>query len=152
MNPEQLQSRMADIILPPPPDDITGLIAGTLLSVVLLLMFAWITNRYRRSQTTRDRIGQADALQQLELIRQDWLARLIDARELAFRLATTLRLGLHLVQLPTDPPVAAFDARQWRRTLQALDGMRYPSTPSAVMPDEVFASIEQFLVLARQGE
>lgn len=150
MNPETLQQRMADIIVPAP-DDSTVTYIGILITVVVLLaLIGWLVNRYvipRRRNTTAAETG---ALHQLELVRQDWREGHIDSRQAAFRLATVLRLGLRLEQLPPLPPAPVVDDRQWQQTISRLNALRYPSAQTQKLTDDLFNSVRH--ILCQRGQ
>ena len=153
MNPELLQQRMADIIVPVPAGPTLQDAGILILLVVLLSWAAWRIRRGRRQprQTQATATGWDDALQQLELVRQDWQGGQINHREAAFRLATVLRLGLHLAQLPSQPPAAVMDKTQWHNTMATLNALRYPSQLSQPLTDECFIGVRQILLQAGKG-
>jgi hypothetical protein len=150
MNPETLQQRMADIIVPVP-DDLTTTYIGILITVVILLVLTgWLVKRFGRRRRRDSAAAETGALHQLDLVKQDWRAGHIDSRQAAFRLATVLRLGLRLAQLPPLPPTPAVDDRQWQQTISRLNALRYPSALTQKLTDDLFTSVHH--ILCQRGQ
>ena len=150
MNPEQLRQQMADIIVPAPANTTLHDTGILVLIVVLLSLTAWLIRRRSRRPSAQAATTADDAMQQFELLQQDWHERRIDSREAAFRLATVLRLGLNLAQLPLRPPTPAIDKPQWHRTIETLNALRYPPTLTQTLTDDLFSNIRQILLQAAE--
>jgi len=133
-------TRLADIEPPLPPADHTGLVILLGLLAVGLAMLG--VGCWRRYYSPRGR-----ALRKLAQQKAILASANVDCRQLAYQLATLLRLGLGLPRLPAELPphgrLAALQAR-WQDFVSRLDRLRY-----ATADNDNQAELERLFAEAR---
>lgn len=150
MNPEPI-SQLADVELPLPPDWTPWLVAGAALICIGAILF-WLALRLVR--TPRTGLHQNDIAtspeQEWERLFGQWQGNEVPAREMAYRVATLLRLGLELPQLDTQPPACIVSYRErWPELMRELAAMRYQHTPSYRLHSDIVAVVRTWLQEAR---
>lgn len=150
MNPEPI-SQLADVDLPLPPQWMPWLVA--LISLVMIGIFlVWLALRLARTprQAGAEHTIAANPEQALEQLLSQWHRNEISAREMAYRLATLLRLGLQLPQLESRPPGCIASHRErWPKLIRDLSAMRYQSVANRELHPEVLPLIRTWLREAR---
>lgn len=128
MDAEPLR-QLADVDLPLPPDWTPW--AAALAGIALLsLLVVWLVLRYRQGLRTppAQQLPAASPEQELERLLAHWQRNDLAPRELAYRLATLLRLALHLPQLEPQPPEHIVSHRErWPELINELSALRYRS-------------------------
>ena len=129
MNSEELKEitqQLADVEPPPAPDWQPLIIAVVIVIAATLLAVVVIRLRSRRKHSSHASDKNRDALYQLQLLQQARQQNEIGDHDVAYRLATLLRLGLGLNQLTdTPPPALQSDQQQWQELIRLLARLRY---------------------------
>lgn len=155
MNDAETLSRLADIELPAAPNwqplVITVAVIATLTAILIAARLVWRSRR-RRADDRQTATPLAMAQTRLEQTRRNWQAGEIDDREAAYRLATLLRLGLGLPQLPHEHPAHIPVApSEWREITQLLERLRYQQSSQERLSPEMFQHLGRWLA-ARNEE
>lgn len=150
MNPEPI-SQLADVELPLPPDWTPWLAAGTAMLCIGAILF-WLALRMVR--TPQRGLRQQDIAtspeQELERLLSQWHGNQLSAREMAYRVATLLRLGLELPQLDAQPPACIVSYRErWPELIRSLAAMRYQPTPPGSLHSDMVVVVRTWLQEAR---
>ncbi|MFZ5593640.1 MAG: DUF4381 family protein [Pseudomonadota bacterium] len=153
MNDTETLSRLADIELPAAPDWQPLVIAAAIITLIVILIAARLVWRSRKrgggDRQTVTHLVMAQA--RLEQTHRDWQTGKIDDREAAYRLATLLRLGLGLSQLPHERPAhIPVASSEWREITQLLERLRYQQTSQERLSPEIFQRLGCWL--AARGE
>lgn len=150
MNPQPL-SQLADVELPLPPNWLPWL-AAMAGAVTLGILLWWLAFRFRRPPRqpgTRHAVA-VDPEQELERLLSRWHRSEISTREMAYRLAAVLRLGLQLPQLDSQPPACIASYRErWTELVRDLSAMRYQSVAERELHPDVLPLIRTWLREAR---
>lgn len=135
---------LADIETPAAPDWSTFyLLAG---GIALLVCGAIAWGVWRRRRPARAAVRGGVALHRLAALQADWQRGAIDDRAAAYQLATILRLGLGLEQLPAQcPALPQISAAAWQTTLATLARYRYAPQVPDQLPPAVFATVRRWL-------
>jgi hypothetical protein len=143
-------SQLADILPPPPP----GGPDWMLLSVVgtfCLLVAAIVLWLLKRHYSLHSESPAREARRRLAVLRSAWQAHTLSDREVAYRLATLLRLGLALPQLSAHMrPSAVEDDTLWRETLDQLHALRYRDQTASRLSPQFFERAERWLATAQR--
>lgn len=150
MNGDGIVTAMADIALPPAPDW-RPFLAVAALVVLGFALAGWLALRRRARRGLAP--VQAEAVTRLDRLRQAWLDRELDEREVAYRLATLLRLGLGVPQLqPDGPPPACANSREWADTVALLQHLRYRRHPDTGLSRAIFERARRWLTAPPPAE
>ncbi|MDX1251477.1 MAG: DUF4381 family protein [Gammaproteobacteria bacterium] len=155
MNDAETLNRLADIELPAAPDwqplVIAVAVIATLTVILIAARLVWRARR-RRADDRQTATPLAMAQTRLEQTRRDWQVGEIDDREAAYQLATLLRLGLGLPQLPHEYPAHIPVApSEWQEITQLLERLRYQQTSQERLSPEMFQLLGRWLA-ARNEE
>lgn len=146
MDAEPLR-QLADVDLPLPPDWTPWLLAMA-GAVLLVVIVAWAA--LRRTQRLRQAGAQplpaASPEQELERLLIEWQRDEIASREVAYRLATLLRLALRVPRLDPQPPdCIASHREQWPEFVRDLATLRYQSAADRTLRPEWLPLIRNWL-------
>lgn len=119
--------QLADVDMPLPPDWTPWLVALAGMTLLGLLITWTVVHYKRRSRASLARqTPTANPEQELERLLAQWQSNDIPPRELAYRLATLLRLALRLPQLEAQPPEHIVSHRErWPELINELAALRY---------------------------
>lgn len=149
MSDMPLIEQLADIELPPAPSWAEFWLIGAIVATGLALILAGVFfSRYRRSRSSPAFSYAIIAQHKLASLRDKWRTQQMSEREIAFHLATLLRLGLGITQLSDQRPTSlAIKEDQWLDILQMLNELRYSPQPSpgVSLSDDAFNLINTWL-------
>jgi len=133
-------AQFADIQPPPAPDSGAWILMAIVVSLIAVTLAVAIIYIYRYRGRHRPTAADAashrlEALQRLQTLEQGWISGQIDDRQVAFRLAALLRLGLGDAQWPN--PVGATDSEQ--TLVEALIKLRYERMPRIPLDQTLFS-------------
>lgn len=152
MNRESL-SQLADVDLPLPPNWTPWVIAATVAALaVALLMGTWWQHNHKRHTKISGTVEHLSPEQELERLAAQWQVNALSPRELAYRLATLLRLGLQLPQLEAAPPATIrSETHRWPGLIEDLAALRYRPEATLALNPELVPVIRTWLREARGG-
>lgn len=132
---------LADILLPAA-QDWTPLwwAASFILPALLAALVVFLAHKRRRKDIAPQTTRSSASMQELNRIEREWQSGALPPREVAYRLAAVLRIGMGLAQLTRQPPpsvtvagsqatkTGAADSAQdalWQRVIDELERIRY---------------------------
>ena len=139
-------SRLADVEPPLPPDYRAWYIATAIaLLIAATALLTWRFHGRLKSKTCKEEnIDSANAISELTKLLTTRSS--LDSRLFAYRLATVLRLGLHLQQLTRECPDCIHVAReQWPQIVATLQQLRYSSQCATKLDDDAIETIRTWL-------
>lgn len=143
---ESLTAQLADIQLPQEPQLWPWYLGGALLFALILAAVQMVWRRRRVVADHNYRPSPREALRQLEQLQHEWQQQQIDDQRTAFRLATILRLGLHLPQLTLEAPSQLrAETSRWRQIIAQLQQLRYHRHPETKLDQSIFDHVHRWL-------
>ena len=145
---QTLTTQLADVEPPGPPQWWPWYVLAVLALALMVTIAQLVWRAYRRA-TLRSLSADAAALEKLQRLRAQWQGGQLNDRQVAFRLATLLRLGLGLTQLTSiKPPMLDGDVQHWQATVALLARLRYQPQPADRLSEEFFQQIQHWLCQA----
>ncbi len=146
MNNSDFTTQLADIEIPAPlhaTADFTWLGIGLIIAA---LAIGFIVLRRKKASNTPPTL----ALKKLDDLEQQWQQGTLDTRQVAYQLATLLRLGLGLKQLTHEHIATLYDKKQ-ANTLNLLKTLRYEKNHASAISKHTFEHVRQWLNDAKRS-
>lgn len=146
MRESDFLAQLADIELPPAPSWAEFWLICTVIAaglVILLGIAFFVRHRSKRLPLSYAIVAQ----EKLADLFEQWKARQLPERDIAYHLGTVLRLGLGLTQLCNEcrPSMRIITEEEWLRVLQILNELRYKPHSGEQLTEEVFSTMKIWL-------
>lgn len=137
MPSSEILGRLADIEMPPLPSWTEFWLVCAVVAVSLAMITGLAVYFYQRYQRSPPPIC-VTAQEKLMSLFEHWKTQQLSEREVAFRLATLLRLGLGQTQLRECPQGNVIKQDDWLRIMRVLNEVRYTQRATMQLSEDIF--------------